>query len=818
MARADLLPPHKRYKGTSSMHSYESSDEGSLKMHVESDMDSDIRADIEAETTTADTTAAATVDGLGIKPNMAVVEMGFEPGLAIVESKKGTIEIGVDVTTRIDIPNDLPVLDTIEQLEQLEESVQGHTDLQARNLIANGEISSLLRHVAALEGSNTRLRDALEANRNTGLIVESQSQNGDDDDNGNRGNRNHDNNKGDGNRNRGNDGARRNAPIAKACTYKDFLNCQPHNFSGTAGVVGLARWFKKMESTIGIDEAYKMPWKDLMKLMIEAYCSRNEIQKLENEMVLEENDKSERMANGLMDQKVRVYAARSVEQNRKFKNNPQGNRVHQLPFKRQNMAQAYMGHYKSDCPKLKNQNHGNKAAINDAHGRSYALGGGDGNPNLNVIMGTFLLNNRYAYILFDSGTDRSFVSTTFSALIDIPPTALDVSYIVELADGRIVKSDTIIRGCTLNLLDHPFNIDQMLVELGSFDVIIGMDWLSKYHVVIVCDEKIVHIPYNNKTLTIRGDGSNEGILVNKTEDKSKEKRLEDVMRYFSFGRHLDELHSLETASQAIHDAVTTHQVTASHHFMTVTARTDSNTDLEDISYDGVTTETRRRRVVLENQLLSASLLICLGKRDCVERIPSGDENPFRTLGDYSKPSHKGYRNTIELPAGNNVVPLRSDTIRLVQNGCSFHRLRSEDPNQSLKDFLKLVDSLDLDGSISTWEDLTTRILAHFFPPGRTAKLRNDILVFQQHHRESLFEAWTPGGKLRNLNPEESWAILEDLVFYDNKSWNNPRDFAKPVKAITLPQDVPSTSNHRIIKLENQVQRLIEAHLALTQPT
>ncbi|GJU28030.1 hypothetical protein Tco_1166651 [Tanacetum coccineum] len=75
----------------------------------------------------------------------------------------------------------------------------------------------------------------------------------------------------------------------------------------------------------------------------------------------------------------------------------------------------------------------------------------------------------------------------------------------------------------------------------------------------------------------------------------------------------------------------------------------------------------------------------------------GDENPIRTLGDYSKPSNEGYRNTIELPAGNNVVPLRSVTIRLVQNGCSFHGLRSDDPNQQLKDFLKLMDSLDLDG-------------------------------------------------------------------------------------------------------------------------
>ncbi|GKB94091.1 hypothetical protein Tco_0980228 [Tanacetum coccineum] len=73
-----------------------------------------------------------------------------------------------------------------------------------------------------------------------------------------------------------------------------------------------------------------------------------------------------------------------------------------------------------------------------------------------------------------------------------------------------------------------------------------------------------------------------------------------------------------------------------------------------------------------------------------------NENPIRTIGDYSRPSHEGYRNTIELSDGNNVVPLRSDTIRLVQSGYSFHGLRSEDPNQHIKEFLKLVDSLDLD--------------------------------------------------------------------------------------------------------------------------
>ncbi|GJR81493.1 MAK10-like protein [Tanacetum coccineum] len=220
------------------------------------------------------------------------------------------------------------------------------------------------------------------------------------------------------------------------------------------------------------------------------------------------------------------------------------------------------------------------------------------------------------------------------------------------------------------------------------------------------------------------------------------------------------------------------------------------------------------------------------------------------MRDYSKASHKGYRNTIELPEGNNVVPLRSDTIWLMQNGCSFHGLRSEDPNQHLKNFLKLMDSLDLDvanrertrlrlfqfslrdqasnwlehlpaRSISTWEDLTTRFLAQFSPPRRTEKLRNDILMFQQHQGESLSEAWTRFKdllqKLRDKNAEESWALLEDLAFYDNESWNDPKDFAKPVKAISLPQDVPSTSDGRLIKLKNQVQRLMEAHLSPKQP-
>ncbi|GJY54889.1 putative reverse transcriptase domain-containing protein [Tanacetum coccineum] len=212
------------------------------------------------------------------------------------------------------------------------------------------------------------------------------------------------------------------------------------------------------------------------------------------------------------------------------------------------------GHFRRNCPKLRNNNRGNQAGNDRAPAKVYVVGNAGANPD-NVVAGTFLLNNRYAYILFDTGADRSFVSTAFSSQIDITPSTLDHYYDVELADGRIIGLNTILKGCTLNFLNHQFNINLMPVELGSFDAIIGMDWLAKYQAVIVCSEKIVRIPWRNKTLIIHGDGSNHGnvtrlniisctkaqkymekgfpiflahITAKEVEDKSEKKRLEDV--------------------------------------------------------------------------------------------------------------------------------------------------------------------------------------------------------------------------------------------------------------------------------------------------
>ncbi|GKB62692.1 putative reverse transcriptase domain-containing protein, partial [Tanacetum coccineum] len=125
----------------------------------------------------------------------------------------------------------------------------------------------------------------------------------------------------------------------------------------------------------------------------------------------------------------------------------------------------------------------------------------------NVVNGTFLINNVYASVLFDTGADRSFVSYAFSKYIDIHPTILDTNYSVELADGKSLTTNTILRWCTLNLQNHLFKIDLLPIELGSFDIIVGMDWMAEHRAEVVCYEKYIRVPYGNDMLIIQGERS-----------------------------------------------------------------------------------------------------------------------------------------------------------------------------------------------------------------------------------------------------------------------------------------------------------------------
>ncbi|GKC49399.1 putative reverse transcriptase domain-containing protein, partial [Tanacetum coccineum] len=386
-------------------------------------------------------------------------------------------------------------------------------------------------------------------------------------------------------------GLRRPVQPARVCSYTDFMKCQPLNFKGTEGVVGLSQWLKKMGlvfyiSRCAIDNQVKfatctllgdaLTWWNSHTEKVDKYISRLPDNIHGNVMSARPKtlDDAIELANDLMDQKLsRAYTAGPGEKKAYTGNLPLCTNLpiyHQpigqcLPTKcgnckryghatndcqvntnntnnnnnkkkNQKAGACYgcgnTGHIKKNFPKLKN--HGNSNGNGTAQERAYALGGRDASPDSNVITGTFLINNCYAIILFDTSTDRSFVSNTFSALINITPTTLESHYDVELANGKIIGVNTIIRGCTLNFMNHPFNIDLMpirctlnfmnhpfnidlmSVPLSSFDVIIGMDWLTKYHRVIICDEKIgcdVFLAH---------------ITTKEAKDKSEGKRLEDV--------------------------------------------------------------------------------------------------------------------------------------------------------------------------------------------------------------------------------------------------------------------------------------------------
>nr|GEX47722.1 putative reverse transcriptase domain-containing protein [Tanacetum cinerariifolium] len=398
-------------------------------------------------------------------------------------------------------------------------------------------------------------------------------------------------------------GVRRTERANRECTYTDFHKCQPLPFKATEGVASLSQWCERMESVFHISNCAA---ENQVKF---ATCTLHSVAltwKLEMELWdLKTMQKAIEIATELMDKKIRTFAERETVSKRKFENTSRNtqNQQQQHSNKRQNTSRVYtaasgekkkygdpnpyalnaiitttvhvlrgrgtglgqrpacyecgvQGHFKRECPKLKNNNnHGNQGRRNNAPARVYDVDRAGTDPDANVVTGTFLLNNRYASVLFDTGADRSFVSTTFSTQINIAPYTLDHCYHVELANGRIIGLNTILRGCTLNLLNHPFDIDLMPVEVGSFDAIIGMDWLAKYQAVIVCAEKIVRIPWGNETLIIHGDGSNQGnatrlsiilctkiekyvkkgfpiflahITTKEVEDKSKKKRLEDV--------------------------------------------------------------------------------------------------------------------------------------------------------------------------------------------------------------------------------------------------------------------------------------------------
>ncbi|GJW85504.1 reverse transcriptase domain-containing protein [Tanacetum coccineum] len=361
----------------------------------------------------------------------------------------------------------------------------------------------------------------------------------------------------------------RETPIARKCSYKEFMNCQPFNFKGTEGDVDCDLLL------IGIEEAYKISWSEFKKFLINKYCPRTEVKKIEDKfynLTVKANDlktyirrfqelailcpnivpNSEKLmevfigglprsieGNATASKPQTLEEAITITQRLMYQvtkhNSVQGNNDHKRKFddRRTFTNNNYQNNHSNNNNNRSNDHH-------QQHNRRKEI--------VRAYAATPNENNRYTrnlplckrFTLHHTGpcsvkcqtcnkvghqtrncrnkgpatgrADKSFVSISLAYMINIPPITLDTTYDIEMADGNLVGTNTVIQGCTLILLNQPFKIDLMPIKLGIFDFVIGMDWLSKYHVRIICDEKVVHIPIEAQVV----------------EKKSDERRLKNI--------------------------------------------------------------------------------------------------------------------------------------------------------------------------------------------------------------------------------------------------------------------------------------------------
>ncbi|GKA58545.1 putative reverse transcriptase domain-containing protein [Tanacetum coccineum] len=275
----------------------------------------------------------------------------------------------------------------------------------------------------------------------------------------------------------------RETPIVRKCSYKEFMNCQPFNSKGTEGAIGLICWFKRTESVF----LYSNCTKDYKEKF--ATCTLTE------EALSWWNSFAQRIG---IEEAYKI----SWSEFKKLLLKKYCPRTEELAILCPTMPQT-LEEAITITQRLMDQQNRKQETI-----RAYAA---------------TLTENKIV------GVDKSFISISLASMLNILPITLDTTYDIEMADGNLVGTNTIIQGCTLILLNQLFKIDLMPIKLGSFDVVIGMDWLSKYHSIFLYDAKVVHIPIDNETLIIRGDRTQV------MEKKSDERRLEDipVIREFS---------------------------------------------------------------------------------------------------------------------------------------------------------------------------------------------------------------------------------------------------------------------------------------------
>ncbi|GJR59656.1 putative reverse transcriptase domain-containing protein [Tanacetum coccineum] len=366
-----------------------------------------------------------------------------------------------------------------------------------------------------------------------------------------------------------------------SCSIKTFRASGAKEFFGTEGAAGLLTWFESTEFVLHISKcpaesqvefvasmlqgraltwwntlvqtrgraaAIAQPWEDFKKLPMEEYCPDDEVQKLESEFW---NHK-------MVGSDINGYTARFYELTSKDKGNvsmlvnirsvqnatsiilvtalcavdvtkwatlPDTARVELLM---KDQGQLALRREIRHNPRASKEETSTRETIGRAQGRAFGLGVAEAPQDPNVVTGTFSLNDHFATILFDFGADYSFISTNFSPLINMKPSVISPGNEIEIASGVKVETNKNISGCRLELEGHTFIIDLIPFGYGSFDVIVGMDWLSKLRANIVCFEKIIQILLSNgDILEVHGERPKGNLKELKTI-KVNEPKLEDI--------------------------------------------------------------------------------------------------------------------------------------------------------------------------------------------------------------------------------------------------------------------------------------------------
>ncbi|GKD05574.1 putative reverse transcriptase domain-containing protein [Tanacetum coccineum] len=310
-----------------------------------------------------------------------------------------------------------------------------------------------------------------------------------------------------------------------------FTACNPKEFDGKGGAIALTHWIEKMESVFdnsGCTANQRVSWNDFKALLVEEFCLSNKMEKLKNNfwnhtmsailtvgILTDEVVRCGTLTKGNDKRKEMEESSKqgsTLKDNKKSKTGP--GFVVTVPPRNDNVstnpkcAKCYTFHLENApyCPKWKQATRqarnplaleGNKNTRNNrnqARGREFNGNAVEALQDPKVVTSTFSLNNQFATFLFNSGADFSFISTKFAPLLNVEPCIVNPGYVIEIANGESVEVDRIIRDCKLKLGNSLFTIDLIPLGHGSFDVIVGMDWLSKNKAVIVCHKKLVEIP------------------------------------------------------------------------------------------------------------------------------------------------------------------------------------------------------------------------------------------------------------------------------------------------------------------------------------